>query len=81
MERRGRENADEIPAHRRAYTLARTVYSHDTITGVLRVCRGLGKGNKQLTKKAEPPPTRDVDCNRSGNGGWLRQLVRRLFHV
>src|SRR5471032_3165079 len=30
-----------------------------------------------LTKKAEPPPTRGVDCNRSGNGGWLRRLVRR----
>src|ERR1019366_1197905 len=32
----------------------------------------------RLTKKAEPPPTRGVDCNRSGNGGWLRRLVRRL---
>jgi hypothetical protein len=31
----------------------------------------------RLTKKAEPPPTRDVDCNRSGNGGWLRRLVRQ----
>jgi hypothetical protein len=27
-----------------------------------------------LTTKAEPPPTRGVDCNRSGNGGWLRRL-------
>ena len=34
-----------------------------------------------LTKKAEPPPTRDVNRD-SGtamtNGGWLRRLVRRL---
>src|SRR5271154_3701487 len=29
-----------------------------------------------LTTKAEPPPIRGVDCNRSGNGGWLRRLVR-----
>ncbi len=29
-----------------------------------------------LTKKAEPPPIRGVACNRSGNGGWLRRLVR-----
>ena len=34
--------------------------------------------NKTITKKAEPPPTRGVACNRSGNGGWLRRLVRRL---
>ena len=32
-----------------------------------------------LTKKAEPPPTRDVNRDSgtdSGNGGWLRRLVR-----
>src|ERR1035441_2226760 len=32
-----------------------------------------------LTKKAEPPPTRDVNRDRgtdSANGGWLRRLVR-----
>ncbi len=32
-----------------------------------------------LTKKAEPPPTRGVNRNSgtaSGNGGWLRRLVR-----
>jgi len=34
------------------------------------------------TKKAEPPPTRDVNRNSgtdSANGGWLRRLVR-LHH-
>ena len=34
-----------------------------------------------LTKKAEPPPTRDVNRDSgtaSANGGWLRRLVRRL---
>ena len=33
-----------------------------------------------LTKKAEPPPTRDVNRDSgtdSANGGWLRRLVRR----
>jgi hypothetical protein len=39
----------------------------------------------RLTKKAEPPPTRDVNRD-SGtamtNGGWLRRLVRpRLHHI
>jgi len=34
----------------------------------------------RLTKKAEPPPTRGVDCNRSGHGGWLRRLVRPLVN-
>src|SRR5271154_4202065 len=34
-----------------------------------------------LTKKAEPPPTRGVDCNRSANGGWLRRLVRHHGHI
>jgi hypothetical protein len=32
----------------------------------------------RLTKKAEPPPTRDVNCDSgtaSANGGWLRRLV------
>jgi hypothetical protein len=32
-----------------------------------------------LTKKAEPPPTRDVNRDSgtaSANGGWLRRLVR-----
>ena len=40
---------------------------------VMRECR--------LTKKAEPPPTRDVNRasgTDSANGGWLRRLVRRL---
>ena len=35
----------------------------------------------RLTKKAEPPPTRDVNRDSgtaSANGGWLRRLVRRL---
>ena len=34
-----------------------------------------------LTKKAEPPPTRDVNRDSgtaSANGGWLRRLVRLL---
>src|ERR1019366_9294859 len=33
-----------------------------------------------LSKKAEPPPTRDVNRDSgtaSANGGWLRRLVRR----
>jgi hypothetical protein len=36
-----------------------------------------------LTKKAEPPPTGDVNRDSgtgSANGGWLRRLVRRLAH-
>src|ERR1035437_7176780 len=36
------------------------------------------------TKKAEPPPTRDVNRDSgtdSANGGWLRRLVRPLAHV
>jgi len=39
-----------------------------------------------LTKKAEPPPTRDVNRDSgtdSANGGWLRRLVRhrgQLLH-
>jgi len=36
-----------------------------------------------LTKKAEPPPTRDVNRDSgtdSANGGWLRRLVRRHGH-
>ena len=36
-----------------------------------------------LTKKAEPPPTRDVNRDSgtdSANGGWLRRLVRPLVH-
>ncbi len=35
-----------------------------------------------LTKKAEPPPTRDVNRDSgtaSANGGWLRRLVRRTI--
>src|ERR1039457_611912 len=35
----------------------------------------------RLTKKAEPPPTRDVNRDSgtaSANGGWLRRLVRHL---
>src|SRR5271168_2143475 len=37
-----------------------------------------------LTKKAEPPPTRGVNRDSgtaSGNGGWLRRLVRPLDYV
>jgi hypothetical protein len=36
--------------------------------------------SRQLTKKAEPPPTRDVARDSgtdSANGGWLRRLVRQ----
>src|ERR1035441_8648292 len=36
-----------------------------------------------LTKKAEPPPTRDVNRDSgtaSANGGWLRRLVRPLVN-
>ena len=36
-----------------------------------------------LTKKAEPPPTRDVNRDSgttSDNGGWLRRLVRPLVN-
>src|ERR1035437_678638 len=35
------------------------------------------------TKKAEPPPTRDVNRDSgtdSANGGWLRRLVRLLVN-
>jgi hypothetical protein len=37
----------------------------------------------RLTKKAEPPPTRDGNRDSgtdSANGGWLRRLVRRSFY-
>src|ERR1700722_14169129 len=37
-----------------------------------------------LTKKAEPPPTCDVNRDSgtaSANGGWLRRLVRRHRHI
>jgi hypothetical protein len=36
----------------------------------------------RLTKKAEPPPTYDVNRDSgtaSANGGWLRRLVRQQF--
>src|SRR5665213_2536054 len=36
-----------------------------------------------LTKKAEPPPTRDVNRDSGtdrANGGWLRRLVRQHGH-
>jgi hypothetical protein len=36
----------------------------------------------RLTKKAEPPPTHDVNRDSgtdSANGGWLRRLVRHHF--
>src|SRR5665647_1116655 len=39
--------------------------------------------SRGLTKKAEPPPTRDVNRDSgtaSANGGWLRRLVRRIIH-
>jgi hypothetical protein len=35
--------------------------------------------SRRLTKKAEPPPTCDVNRDSgtdSANGGWLRRLVR-----
>src|ERR1017187_3811947 len=38
----------------------------------------------RLTKKAEPPPTRDVNRDSgtdSANGGWLRRLVRPHGHI
>src|ERR1039457_538812 len=37
------------------------------------------RSQNRLTKKAEPPPTRDVNRDSgtaSANGGWLRRLVR-----
>ena len=37
-----------------------------------------------LTKKAEPPPTGDVNRDSgtdSANGGWLRRLVRPQVYV
>jgi hypothetical protein len=37
-----------------------------------------------LTKKAEPPPTHDVNRDSgtdSANGGWLRRLVRPHGHI
>src|ERR1019366_4492269 len=40
--------------------------------------------SSSLTKKAEPPPTRDVNRDSGtdrANGGWLRRLVRRLAHI
>src|ERR1039458_2927038 len=40
--------------------------------------------SRGLTKKAEPPPTRDVNRDSgtdSANGGWLRRLVRHHGHT
>jgi integrase len=35
--------------------------------------------HRAYARKAEPPPARGLACNRSGNGGWLRRLVRPLI--
>jgi hypothetical protein len=43
-----------------------------------------GARERHLTKKAEPPPTRDVNRDSgtaSANGGWLRRLVRCHGHI
>ena len=45
--------------------------------------RRLHEVRSGLTKKAEPPPTRDVNRDSgtdSANGGWLRRLVRPHGH-
>src|SRR5665213_1293056 len=42
------------------------------------------KCGSRLTKKAEPPPTRDVNRDSgtdSANGGWLRRLVRHHVYL
>jgi hypothetical protein len=42
------------------------------------------KCERCLTKKAEPPPNRDVNRDSgtaSANGGWLRRLVRPHGHI
>src|ERR1017187_8534165 len=43
-----------------------------------------GESHTSLTKKAEPPPTRDVNRDSgtaSANGGWLRRIVRPRGHI
>src|ERR1017187_6853149 len=43
-------------------------------------CRAECQCTRCLTKKAEPPPTRDVNRDSgtaSANGGWLRRIVSR----
>src|ERR1700722_6905474 len=61
------------PANTRKIGRVETCGWFDVFISLIALCR--------LTKKAEPPPIRGVDCNRSGNGGWLRRLVRRHLHV
>ena len=64
---------------------ATTIAAHTAIRmrfelGRRLLCIGRLNG---LTKKAEPPPTRDVNRESgtaSANGGWLRRL-RRLAHI
>src|ERR1035437_6548789 len=53
-------------------------------TTKIRLMRFINAWRLCLTKKAEPPPTRDVNRDSgtaSANGGWLRRLVRRMAHI
>jgi len=46
--------------------------------------KNLTSHDLRLTKKAEPPPTRDANRDsgtESANGGWLRRLVRHQRHT
>src|SRR5208282_5519568 len=56
---------------------------HERSSGLIKKYPSIGFMARCLTKKAEPPPTRDVNRDSgtaSANGGWLRRLVRRRFH-
>jgi len=62
--------------HQRNPMTEATITNTTSMVRDARMCR--------LTKKAEPPPTRDVNRDSgtdSANGGWLRRLVRPLREI
>jgi len=57
---------------------------HNTQGQRQSMCLESKEAHSSLTKKAEPPPTRDVNRDSgtaSANGGWLRRFVRRHFPI
>jgi len=68
-----------------ASVVVTTRQSVNAVKPTKRIVRSLFiKVYSSLTKKAEPPPTRDVNRDSrtvSANGGWLRRLVRPQLHV
>jgi hypothetical protein len=65
------------PANEYADSITRSLTNAAFSSEIVMVCEC------GLTKKAEPPPTRDVDRDSGtdrANGGWLRRLVRPKGH-